>query len=154
MSRSEPRHAMRIGRARAAIVALLLIALAVVAVGRLSHPTAAAAAPASSPHTVSPREFVHVIRLTGLTEAVTSYTVVTPVLSGSTRGSLTIVRLARPGTAVKKGDVLVEFDRQDQEKTAFEKDVEWRDLSEQILRKRAEQDAAKVKDESERAQAE
>ena len=50
--------------------------------------------------------------------------------------------------------MLVEFDRQDQEKTAFEKDMEWRDLSEQILRKRAEQDAAKVKDESERAQAE
>ena len=50
--------------------------------------------------------------------------------------------------------MLVEFDRQDQEKTAFEKDVEWRDLSEQILRKRAEQDAAKVKDESELAQAE
>ena len=145
---------MRIGRARAALVALLLIVLAIVAVSRLSHPTAAAAAPTSSPHTVSPREFVHVIRLTGLTEAVTSYTVVTPVLSGSTRGSLTIVRLARPGTAVKKGDVLVEFDRQDQEKTAFEKDVEWRDLSEQILRKRAEQDAAKVKDESELAQAE
>jgi multidrug resistance efflux pump len=67
---------------------------------------------------------------------------------------LTIVRLARPGTAVKTGDVLVEFDRQDQEKTAFEKDVEWRDLTQQIQRKRAEQDAAKVKDESELAQAE
>ena len=133
----------------------MLVALGAAGFGRDRVATTASAAPAAgSPLSLSPREFVHVIRLTGLTEAVTSYTVVVPVLAGSTRGSLTIVHLARPGTAVSKGDVLVEFDRQDQEKTAFEKDVEWRDLSEQILRKRAEQAAAKVKDESELAQAE
>src|SRR6185312_66967 len=139
MTRSEPSHGTRVRGARAAIVALLVVALLVLTISRLSHPTTAAAAPATAAHAVSPREFVHVIRLTGLTEAVTSYTVVVPVLAGSTRGSLTIVHLARPGSAVSTGDVLVEFDRQDQEKTAFEKDVEWRDLTEQISRKQAEQ---------------
>jgi HlyD family secretion protein len=156
MKRSEPGHAMSLGSRAARVGCVLaLVALAAVGAGCDRVATTASAAPAAgSPLSVSPREFVHVIRLTGLTEAVTSYTVVVPVLAGSTRGSLTIVRLAKPGTAVSKGDVLVEFDRQDQEKTAFEKDVEWRDLSEQILRKRAEQAAAKVKDESELAQAE
>jgi HlyD family secretion protein len=155
MKRWEPGHAVSLGsRATRFGGVLVLVALCAVVVGCDRVATTASAAPAAgTPLAVSTREFVHVIRLTGLTEAVTSYTVVTPVLSGSTRGSLTIVHLARPGTAVKKGDELVEFDRQDQEKTAFEKDVEWRDLSEQILRKRAEQDAAKVKDESELAQA-
>ena len=154
MTRSEPSHAMGLPGWTRRAAAVLVLVLCAVGVGLHRSHIASAAAPSGSPYTVSPREFVHVIRLTGLTEAVTSYTVVVPVLAGSTRGSLTIVRLSKPGTAVSKGDVLVEFDRQDQEKTAFEKDVEWRDLSEQILRKQAEQAAAKVKDESELSQAE
>ena len=74
MTRSEPSHGTRVRGARAAIVALLLVALLVLTISRASHPTTAAAAPATAAHAVSPREFVHVIRLTGLTEAVTSYT--------------------------------------------------------------------------------
>jgi multidrug resistance efflux pump len=103
---------------------------------------------------VAPREFARVLRLTGLTEAVTSYTAIVPLLSGATRGSLTVVRIAAPGSLVRPGDLLVEFDRQQQDKLAFDKRVEHTTLVEQIARKRAEQDAARVKDESELAQAE
>jgi multidrug resistance efflux pump len=49
--------------------------------------------------------------------------------------------------------VLVEFDRQNQDKLAFEKAAEYRDLVEQISKKRAEHEAARVKDESAREQA-
>lgn len=119
--------------------------------GRLMAETPAATA---APVRLSPRDFVRVIRLTGLTEAVTSYTVTVPLLAGSSRGSLTIVKLAAPGSAVRQGDLLVEFDRQDQDKVAFEKRVEYSTLVEQIARTRAEHDTAKVKDESELAQAE
>ena len=72
----------------------------------------------------------------------------------SNNGSLVITKLAPAGSAVKTGDVLVEFDRQAQDKLALDKKAEYDDLVQQITQKKAEQDAARVKDESEVAQAE
>ena len=132
MKRSEPGHAMSLG-SRAARVGcvLVLVALAAVGAGCDRVATTASAAPAAgSPLSVSPREFVHVIRLTGLTEAVTSYTVVVPVLTGSTRGSLTIVHLAKPGTAVSKGDLIVEVAVQVPEKLTPEQEEAMRKFAE------------------------
>jgi multidrug efflux pump subunit AcrA (membrane-fusion protein) len=103
--------------------------------------------------TVRPRDFVRRVRLTGLTEATQSYVVTTPLLAGETRGSLVITKLAAAGTAVKKGDLLVQFDSQEQDKTALDKKAEYEDLVQQIRQKRAEQDAARVKDDSELVQA-
>jgi hypothetical protein len=101
------------------------------------------------------RDFVRHIRLTGLTEAVRSYVVSTPLLAGgSNNGSLVITKLAPAGSSVKTGDLLVEFDRQAQDKLALDKKAEYDDLVQQITQKKAEQDAARVKDESEVAQAE
>ena len=107
---------------------------------------------------LAPREFVRTLRVTGLTEATRSYVVTVPFQTGggSASGggvSLVITRLVRPGSHVARGDVLVEFDRQNQDKLAFEKAAEYRDLVEQIAKKRAEHEAARVKDESEREQA-
>jgi HlyD family secretion protein len=86
---------------------------------------------------------------------VRSYVVSTPLLAGgSNNGSLVITKLAPAGSAVKTGDVLVEFDRQAQDKLALDKKAEYDDLVQQITQKKAEQDAARVKDESEVAQAE
>ena len=72
---------------------------------------------------------------------------------GGGRESLVIARLAPPGARVARGDVLVEFDSQNQEKVAFEKTAEYREFVEQIAKKRAEHEAARVKDESLREQA-
>ena len=101
--------------------------------------------------------------MTGLTEATRSYVVTVPFQTGGGGGgggegggggaALVITRLVRPGTHVARGEVLVEFDRQNQDKLAFEKAAEYRDLVEQIAKKRAEHEAARVKDESEREQA-
>jgi HlyD family secretion protein len=119
---------------------------------------ATVAAASGDGHDLAPlarRDFVRRIRLTGLTEAVRSYVVSTPLLAGgSNNGSLVITKLAGAGSFVKTGEVLVEFDRQAQDKVALDKKAEYDDLVQQITQKKAEQDAARVKDESEVAQAE
>jgi len=137
--------------AAALVIAVALVWTHAVAPARLSAAT-------SEGHDLAPlarRDFVRHIRLTGLTEAVRFYVVSTPLLAGgSNNGSLVITKLVPAGSSVKTGDVLVEFDRQAQDKLALEKKAEYDDLVQQIAQKKAEQDAARVKDESEVAQAE
>jgi multidrug resistance efflux pump len=67
---------------------------------------------------------------------------------------MVVVRLAKAGTVVKRGDSLVEFDRAAQIKNAHDREAEYRDFVEQINKKRADQAAARAKDETEVAQAE
>lgn len=98
------------------------------------------------------------IRLHGLVEPVRSHTVSAPRLSGSgpgaAPGQLVVIRLARPGTYVKPGDLLVEFDRQSQIKGARDREAEFRDIVEQINKKRGEQLTARALRESQLKQAE
>jgi HlyD family secretion protein len=90
------------------------------------------------------------IRLHGLIEPVRSYTVSAPRLTGTSptpglpAGQLIVVRLVGAGTTVKRGDLLVEFDRQAQLKSARDREAEYRDLLEQINRKRGEHRAARA----------
>jgi HlyD family secretion protein len=102
--------------------------------------TALAAAPADPPPP---------LRLHGSVEPVRSHPVVVPRLSGSGAGSLVIVRLVKPGAAVKRGDLLIEFDRQAQIKAAHDREAEYRDFVEQINKKRGEQLTLKAHDEAE-----
>jgi multidrug resistance efflux pump len=94
------------------------------------------------------------LRLHGTVEPVRSHPISTPRLTGAASGNLVIVRLARPGTIVKAGDLLVEFDRQAQVKNARDKQAEYRDFVEQINRKRGEQVVARAHDETELFEAE
>lgn len=96
-----------------------------------------AAAPAPSP--AGP------LRLTGTVEAVRSRTVSVPRLAG-TSTPMIITSLAKPGTRVEAGDVLVQFDPQEQQRIAFDKRAEVVDLDSQIEKKRAELAAAEAKD--------
>ena len=89
------------------------------------------------------------LRLHGLVEPVRSHPVVVPRLAGSGTGTLVVVRLAKPGTRVKRGDLLIEFDRQAQIKTASDRQAEYRDFVEQINRKRGEQLTARAHGEAE-----
>jgi multidrug resistance efflux pump len=75
------------------------------------------------------------LRLHGLVEAVDSFSVISP--TGSS-GMLTIVGLAPKGTLVKKGDVILEFDRQVPLREAIDKQAEWKQLEEDIRKKQAE----------------
>jgi len=67
---------------------------------------------------------------------------------------LTVTKLVRSGTKVKKGDLLVEFDRQDQIKFSMDRKAEYLAFVDQINRKRADQDAARAKDDTDIKQAE
>jgi HlyD family secretion protein len=60
-----------------------------------------------------------------------------------------ITRLVAGGTRVESGDLLVEFDRQEQQRLAFDRRAEVVDLDGQIGKKQAEQSAAEAKDQTE-----
>ena len=121
------------------------------------------------------RDFVHKLRIHGIVEAVQAYTVTAPRLAGSGptggtggggggggfgggggggSGPLVITTLIRSGTLVKKGDLLVEFDRQGQIKASLDRRAEFLDFEQQIAKKQADHQAARAKDESELKQAE
>ena len=99
--------------------------------------------------TVSRRDFVRSVRLSGTVEAVQSTTISAPRLSGPNTQSLVITRLIRPGSAVKPGDLIVEFDRQQQLTNALDRRAELQDLEQQIRKREAQERAAAAKDESE-----
>jgi HlyD family secretion protein len=103
--------------------------------------------------TVTRRDFVKSVRLSGSVEAVEATTISTPRLAGQNNQSLVITSLVRPGTMVRAGDLVVEFDRQDQLKNALDRRVELNDLEQQIRKKQAEGNAARAKDDSELMQA-
>jgi HlyD family secretion protein len=99
--------------------------------------------------TVSHGDLVRSLRLQGTTEAVQYFGVTAPQISGGGMGQLTITKLVHSGTAVHKGDVLVEFDRQNQTKNALDRETEYKDLLQQIEKKKAEQSAALASDRTE-----
>ncbi len=94
------------------------------------------------------------VRLAGTVEAIRATTVLVPRLLGQSVNSLTITRLAKAGTHVNVGDVLVEFDPQDQQRIASDRQGEVADLDGQISRRRADQSIAKTRDEAEISAAE
>jgi HlyD family secretion protein len=109
------------------------------------------ASPAGAPATavVERRDFARVLRLTGTTQAIAAHAVLAPQIAGQQFGSLVITKLVAGGTRVKQGDLLVEFDRQNEIKAFLDKQVEFRDLEDQIAKKRADADAARAKDDAE-----
>jgi HlyD family secretion protein len=78
------------------------------------------------------------LRLHGMVEPVRSQPIAAPRLAG-TPGQLIVVSLAKAGSRVKRGDLLVEFDRTAQIKAARDREYEYRDLLAQIERKKGEQ---------------
>jgi len=103
---------------------------------------------------VEQRDFLHTLRLSGTVEAVHSRAILAPRLAGSQVSSLVITKLATAGAKVKRGDIVVEFDRQNQVKNFLDKQAEYRDFVDQIASKQADEAAARAKDETELKQAE
>jgi multidrug resistance efflux pump len=95
-----------------------------------------------------------VLRIHGSVEPTRSVPVFVPRLSGTGLNSVVITHLVKPGTRVKKGDLLVEFDSQAQIKTAHDREAEYLGLVEQINKTRADQAAARAHDEMALKQAE
>ena len=94
------------------------------------------------------------LRLYGTVEPLRSHPVVVPRLTGSAAGTLVIVHLIKPGSVVKRGDLLIEFDRQAQVKNAHDREAEYRDFLAQMEKKRGEQLTARAHDEADLTTAE
>lgn len=135
----------------AAAVALLFV----LAVWFSRRGTSALAAdnPGERTAKVQRRDFVQSLRLHGTTAAVDSYPVTVPRMAGQPGGALIITHLALSGSPVRPGDIIVEFDRQNQIRNALDRRAEFLDLEEQIKKKKAEQDAANARDETDLTQA-
>ncbi len=93
------------------------------------------------------------IRLSGTVEAVQTRSVSVPRLQGPL-APLVVIRLVRAGTRVERGDPLVQFDPQQQERDAFDRQADLVNLDGQIQKKRADQAAADAGDRTELAAAE
>lgn len=113
---------------------------------------AASPAPSSShaTDTVTVRRgaFARTIRVAGITEATRAAAAIAPRMAGQSTGTLVITRLVKSGSRVRAGDVLMEFDPQDQVRFAFDRRTEYQDLELQIRRLEAEQAAARASDET------
>jgi len=92
-------------------------------------------------------------RLHGTVEPIRSRIVTVPRLTGTGNGPIVIVHLTKPGTFVRSGDLLIEFDRAAQIKTAHDREAEYRDFIEQINKKRADQTTVRAKDETDLVEA-
>jgi HlyD family secretion protein len=82
--------------------------------------------------------FLKTLRLGGLVEAVEFVPVQAPQLVGAGGRPIVITYLAPNGTTVQRGDVVVEFDRQQELRTARDRRAEWLDLDAQVQKRRAE----------------
>ena len=102
---------------------------------------------------VKRQDFVRSLRLTGTVEAVQATTIATPRLAGQNNNSLVIMTLVRAGQAVRPGDLLVEFDRQEQIRNSLDRQAELNDFEQQIRKRQAQEDAARAADDSTMIQA-
>jgi HlyD family secretion protein len=148
----EPPHKRRLRLTIAAAVVALLAIGVVVRKSASSKP--AGGIQTTRTAIVEQKDFVNKMRVHGIVEAVESHTIAAPRLSGQGLNTLIITKLVKNGSAVRKGDVLVEFDRQAQLKNVLDKEAEYKGLVAQIDKKEAEQAAARATDETELKKAE
>jgi len=137
---------------RKPLVAVLALALVAIAAAGLSlrarAPEPKAAGIANATFTVARTDFVRSLRLSGTVEAVESTSIQAPRLAGQNNNSLVIMRLVPNGATVKPGDMLVEFDRQEQLRNALDRKADLTDLDQQIKKRQADEVAAKASDDS------
>jgi multidrug resistance efflux pump len=96
------------------------------------------------------------LRLHGTVEPVQSFPITAPRLTGQPGqgpSSLVIVHLVPGGTRVTRGDLLIEFDRAAQTKTAHDKQADYLDFVAQLQKKRAEQATERAHDDMDLADA-
>lgn len=133
---------------RRPIIFIVLAVIAVLAivglwkfVGRNRTPASTAAIAS-----VTRADFVRTLRVQGTVEAVSYHPVAAPRLAGPGSGVLVVIKLAGSGSRVKKGDVLVEFDRQTQIKNALDRSADLADLEQQIRKMQADHAVVRATD--------
>ncbi len=137
-----------------AVVILATVVLAVLAIRSGTSTTKTQIGDAAQTAIVTRKDFIRTVRVHGIVEAVESHGISAPRLAGQSLSSLVITKLVKNGSVVRKGDVLVEFDREAQAKNILDKKAEYLDLVDQIKKKQADQAITRAADETELKQAE
>ena len=148
-SRPEPAFDSRPPRNRWRAWIALAAAALVVSLILMSSVRSRTPAVAKGSQSISLENPDQILRLKGTTEAVQARAILAPLLAGQKIGSLTIIHLAPAGARVKRGDPLVEFDRQAQMRDIIDKQAEYEKLVAQVAEERAKESAARAKDETE-----
>src|SRR5262245_20290258 len=143
---------MDMKRALKILVAVIVVGLGVWGIVTWSKGRQAGMTPATT--AVSPVAPAGVIRLAGTVEAVRARTVMVPRLAGQVAPTIVITSLVRAGARVEAGEVIVEFDRQEQLRNARDRRAELVDLDGQIQKKKSEQAITLAADETALAEAE
>ncbi len=94
------------------------------------------------------------LRATGSVEALRSFTLQTPRISGQQGGQLTLTRLVENGTKVVPGQIVAEFDHTPQLKAARDAAAKFDDLTHQVEQKGAEHKSNAARRALDHAQAE
>jgi HlyD family secretion protein len=131
------------------LAVILCVAMAAVAVFLAMNRKARTPIRSGLPDVSGPRDSNQSLRLKGMTEAVEKRAIQAPLLAGERSGTLTILRLTPAGTLVKRGDVLVEFDRQAQLRDFIDKQATSNDLANKVSAAEENEAAARAKDETE-----
>jgi HlyD family secretion protein len=132
------------------IILSALSALSFTACARISA-TDSSSKNSSKTFVVKRSNFSRTVRLSGVVGAVESFSVLAPRLSGQMMGSgsMVITKIAHNGETVRKGDILVELDRQAQLKNIMDRQADYDGYLQQIRKKQADQSSAKIADETE-----
>ncbi len=156
--KSKPPSASRKGwrskRLWSSLIVVAIVLALIVAGLWLSKKGKAHATRAASQPSYKNADTRHPLRLKGTTQAVQTRAILAPLLAGQQVGTLTITKLAAGGIRVKRGDFLVEFDRQAQLRDFVDKQAENSGLIEKVLEEQAKESAARAKDETEIKEAE
>lgn len=118
---------------------------------RLSHREVPPAGRPGSTNALPPAD---AFRVPGTIEATRARTVFVPRLAGQNAPTLVITRLIRAGSRVAAGDPIVEFDPQEQLRTAADRRAALVDLDGQIQKKRSEHTIAQARDQTSVTEAE
>src|SRR5580658_7512075 len=120
------------------LVIILTLAMVVFERTDRSHASAASPASGSTPFVpVTRGPMLRTIRVGGILAAVHFSGVSAPALRG-TRFQLTVVRVAPAGTHVQPGDVIAEFDRQQQKQNFDDHQTAYNDQNDAILKRQSE----------------
>ncbi len=141
-------------RRRRTRVVLLIVAATFVIAGVVAVVQRSRTPASENPSNAISPDLPQTLRLRGTTEAVQSRAILAPLLEGQQIPTLTIVRLIPSGTWVKRGALLVEFDRQAQMRDFVDKKADYEKLADQVAEEDAKENAARAKDETELTQAE
>src|SRR5437764_3947718 len=103
---------------------------------------------------VERKDFTQTLRLNGTTQASRSFVVLAPAIARPQAGPRVLTKLAPAGPRVEKGDVLVEFDPQAEERDYLDKKSTYENLVGQVAQKQADENIARAKDDTAMQQAE